>query len=295
MNKEQSNSTWTQAIVTLIIGALVTVGATYYTIYEGNKQAVQAEQERFIKVKDNIVSIVEEHIVNQKKVDINSLQRVISIKIKEEKISYPLAVSDILAQAEYNILNSRHLDINKKEEYEKAISEIYHQFAIDSTFDYSKYKESELLQSITNEIGKSNNSEANRLLITLVEKYENEIKSIEVEKSKSEKKFFEFLLEKPSLTIIVVVLYSVFSLTFLTFYRNRLRRRKEELERRKILEKERELIENEIKEIINILESNKTINDVERQSLKEKLKMLEEHLRYIRRKMKMFERENNYH
>lgn len=66
-NKENNSSSWTQAIVTLVIGILVTIGTTYYTIYEGNKQAVQAEQERFIKVKDNIVSIVEEHIVNQKK------------------------------------------------------------------------------------------------------------------------------------------------------------------------------------------------------------------------------------
>ncbi len=281
-----SNGSWTQTIVALVIGAILTLGTTYYTIYEGNKQAVQAENERYIKVKDNIVSIVEEHIVNQKKVDLYSIQRIIDIRIKEENVKIPLSVSDIISQAEYNILNSRHLDIGKKEEYEKAINEIHKGFLADSTFDFSKYKEADLMKSIRSEINKANSQEAAKLLLVLVDKYETSLKEAENLKTKKDKNDFEFLFDKPSLLIMVIAVYGVLASAFLSFYRIRLRRKKEEIEIRKMMYHEREKLESEINRIISILNSNEKLDDIERIRFKENLIMLQERLEYLRHKFR---------
>lgn len=285
-NKKEntSNGSWTQTIVALVIGAILTLGTTYYTIYEGNKQAVEAESERYIKVKDNIVSIVEEHIVNQKKVDLFSIQRIIDIRIKEEKVTIPISVSDIISQAEYNILNSRHLDIRKKEEYEKAINEIHKSFLADSTFDFSKYKEADLIKSIRLEINKANSQEAAKLLLVLVDKYEASLKENEGVKTKVDKNAFEFLFDKPSLLLMVVAVYGVFATAFLSFYRKRLRRRREEIEIKKMVYYEREKLENEIQRIISILNSNQELSDDERIRFKEHLIMLQEKIEYLRHK-----------
>ena len=280
------NGSWTQTIVALVVGAILTLGTTYYTIYEGNKQAVQAENERYIKVKDNIVSIVEEHIVNQKRVDLYSIQRIIDIRIKEENVKIPLSVSDIISQAEYNILNSRHLDIGKKEEYEKAISEIQKGFLADSTFDFSKYKEADLMKSIRLEINKANSQEAAKLLLVLVDKYEASLKEADNLRVKKEKNDFDFLFDKPSLLLMVIAVYGLLASTYLSFYRRRLRRRKEENEIRKIWYHEREKLENEISRIISILNTNENLDDVERIRFKENLIILQERLEYLRHKFR---------
>lgn len=245
-NNNSTRRNWIPAIVTLLIGALVTIGATYYTIYQSQKQAIEAEQERYKKVKDNIVSIVEEHIVNKKSIDFNRLQRIIDIQQKEENLNTALPISDIFSQAEYNILNSRHLDIQKKEEYELFLNQVYEKTIPASTYDYTKFRYPKLLSSLNIEIANNNIQEANKILLTIIDKYETDLKSTEIQSSKEEESFINLILDKPTTLIIVTLTYIAISFSILTFYRNRLKRRKLYIEKRKRLEKELEGLNKEL-------------------------------------------------
>lgn len=285
LQNQTLRSDWKPTIVSLILGAIITVGTTWYTIYEGKKQAMQAQDERYFKVQYNLVSIIEEHIVNQRKLNLNGLQRLIDIQIKDEKLVKPILLWDILSQAEYNILNSRHLDIRKKEEYERTFTTVYEAFNSDSLMDVSKFAEAELIKSVIKEIYRSNDKEANKLLITLVQRYE--AKMMEGRPTK-ERNLLDFVFDKPNLILVTLTLYLVVAIAFINYYRKRVRRKsKEDYIMKKKLEVEKLRLEEEIKQLG--AELDKDDNSEKSQITKERIERLQDKLEILQSRYKFYQ------
>lgn len=115
---------WLPTILSISISLIVTVAVTWYTISRAEKQASLAEQEREKNVIENIVQIIEEHIINKSFIDQSRLERIIDTRKLEERISQSLNSIRLLRIAEYNILNSRHLDFKQKQEYKTLFDSI---------------------------------------------------------------------------------------------------------------------------------------------------------------------------
>jgi flagellar basal body-associated protein FliL len=83
MAREVNKTNWIPTIVSIVVGVLFTIGATWYTIYTTKEEVQEAENERLTKVKENLVAIIEEHIVNKDSLDLNSFERLITNRSKE--------------------------------------------------------------------------------------------------------------------------------------------------------------------------------------------------------------------
>ena len=84
--KENKSTNWVPTLISIMIGIIVTVGATWYTVESSRKEVEQAESERLSKVKENLVSIIEEHIVNRDSIDLKGFNRLINNRTREENL-----------------------------------------------------------------------------------------------------------------------------------------------------------------------------------------------------------------
>ncbi len=121
----------TQKLVA-VASVRVTVAATWFFSDQGEAESSFAERQKLRIVKANLVSIIEEHVRQSRALDAESLQRIIDVTVRGEGITDTISAVDLVAQAEYNILNDRSLTLGQKEECCRALAEIYRQLA-DST------------------------------------------------------------------------------------------------------------------------------------------------------------------
>ena len=156
---ERKSRPWKAIVLTTLITIAVTIAAAWFTISRSEKQAILSEAERARNVKNNLVSIIEEHVINQKPMDYIRLMRLIELKSREEKLITRITARNLIEQAEYNILNSRYLDFKQKETY-KAIFDQWYKEMIPA--EYSPFKENphadllnELARNIQGETQKS--------------------------------------------------------------------------------------------------------------------------------------------
>ena len=208
---------WIPTIVATIITIILTIAVTWYTIDRNEKQSILAEQERTNNVKNNLVTIIEEHILNYKILDINRINRLIENRIREEKLTSKIFVNDLFQQAEYNIFNSRYLDFNKKGEYKLIFDTIYQSIIpIDST-KFSTFKYASILNEIADKIERQQKKEAVELLVRLSQSYESDI--IPKRKDVAFSDIIKELGEKPLELTLFIALYVLFIYFFL-FRRN---------------------------------------------------------------------------
>lgn len=279
---------WKQALITLLLGTVVTIGATWFTIYDSDRKAQQAELERYKKVRDNIVSIVEEHIVNKEPINIIELKRLIEIQTKTENLSKNIPVMEVLEQAEYNVLNSKHLDFTKKQEYKNTINSIYdlnnkedsilkRTLSLDSTINLNKYREKENIKSLLVILKQGNEKEINKQLLTVLDSYEASL--ADCNKSTPDKfdsQITNIIIDNKWTIIIFTSLYIVFAYYYLTLLRTRKRKRVEMKRRLTELEKEREYL------ITLIVE--KKFDDKKASELLKRLQEIDEMILQIREK-----------
>jgi hypothetical protein len=116
---------WFGYFFTIVAGLLITVLGTWYQLYTTQRDAAAAEFEKARATKQIAVSIVEEHVLNNKKIELDRLARLIDQRRKEENISIPIPVEEVVEQAEFSIANSRHLSIQKKEEVKPIFDSFY--------------------------------------------------------------------------------------------------------------------------------------------------------------------------
>jgi len=264
MEKKKIN--WTQTIVSIVFGMVITFGATMYTIYFSKSELLKAENERLTKVKENLVGIIEEHVVNKDSIDLKSLERLIINRTKEENLSVRLTIFDLLTQAEYNIKNSKHLSFEKKQEYARVISHLHLQLSHDTTVMLYNEKNSQIKY-----YPKINDSLITKIdsikIAAKIDSITIAIKNTYFEISQKEKikteSILQFLLDSPSTIIMISSAYLALIAMYLYFMSIRKKRSK----RRKMLERD-------INKIETMLATDEDISEKEKTLLKQYLEML---------------------
>lgn len=272
-DKEIRKTNWAPTIISILIGIVVTVGATWYTVVSSRQEVVQAETERLNKVKENLVSIIEEHIVNKDSIDLDGFNRLINNRTKEENLYKRPTIYDLLTQAEYNIQSSKHLSFDKKLEYSRIISTLYSNIQTDTlrnNLSDNRFPDETL--KIISYFNETNKNEGKTLLIDLTEKYEAEIQNLQKSEIKKES-IVDNLLRTPSKLIMILSSYLIFMMAFWYYYRLRKRKRQfyEIQKERTYFEKEK--IKSEIDHLINLMNEEKLTKD-DRKDIEERIDLL---------------------
>jgi hypothetical protein len=277
LNKEKSS--WVQTTISILVGIFFTIGTTWYTIYINKEESERSEQERFSKVKENLVSIIEEHIVNKDSIDFISLNRIINNRIKEENLYKKPSIFELLSLAEYNIQNSRHLSFDKKNEYSKIIAKQFKTLKLDTALVIDKIRYPEEIKSLNENLNSLNSQNGKEALTKLINKYEAEIVSLQ-EKKVSKESFEDFLFKSPSKLIIIIFAYVFVILGYMYFLRTKRNKRLLKERQSEIFNLESLKIREEIDFLISKIEDKKT-DESERMALNNRIEYLFERLRKI--------------
>jgi hypothetical protein len=277
--KEKAKNTWIQTTISIIIGVVFTVGTTWYTIYINKEESERSELERYNKVKENIVSIIEEHIVNKDSIDFISLSRIVNNRVKEENLYRKPQIYDLLSLAEYNIQNSRHLSFEKKVEYSRILSKQFKNIKIDTTLILGNIRFPEEIKNITENLNSLNSQTGKKSLTELIKKYENEISDLQIDKRKKDT-FSDYLFKSP--TRIILILISYVSVILLFFYYRKIRRRKNYLNSKKveILDMESHKIKDEIDYLISKV-NNPSTSETEKSFINDRIEYLFDKIKNI--------------
>lgn len=208
---------WKTIGVTVITIA-VTIAAAWFTISRSERQAILAEAERSRSVKNNLVSIIEEHVINQKSMDYIRLVRLIELKSREEKLITRITARNLIDQAEYNILNSRYLDFKQKETYKAIFNQWYKEMIL---ADYSPFKEipdADLLNKLARDIQQGNTEGSLKLLIQYVENVSADLIQLK-EKTKLRESPIESLFQGPFFYTVMIIYFIILILILPRFMR----------------------------------------------------------------------------
>ncbi|MGJ8666315.1 MAG: hypothetical protein ACSHW7_08120 [Patiriisocius sp.] len=267
---KKKKSRWAPTIVSIIIGIIFTALATWYTIYTTKEEAQNAQRERLSKVKDNLVSIIEEHIVNKDSLDLISFERLIANRSKEENLLRKPNVYNLLSQAEYNIESSKHLSFEKKKEYSVIISSLYNSISTDTLINFSQSPYQTEISKIISSFSDTENVEGKKALSLLIESYENEVLDSQGDDLKKES-FFQTLFKSPTKLIAIISIYIV--AMFVYYYIMVLKRRRRKLKRD--LSRRMEQIKRERDRLSEKLSSEELSNE-ERQIIEKEIEFLYE-------------------
>jgi len=116
---------WFGYIFTTVAGVIATVVVAWYQLYATQRDAAAAELERTRSVRQVAVAIVEEQALNGKKLEIDRLARLIDQRRRDESISLPIPVTEVVELAEFSISSSHHLSIERKEEMKPIFDAFY--------------------------------------------------------------------------------------------------------------------------------------------------------------------------
>jgi len=178
-NKILGKRDWFGYILTAIVGLLITLGATWWQTYSAETQASAAEYERLYSVRNSIVSIVEERVLNNLEIDPVVINRLIEQRRREQKVSISLNISDVVDQAEFNIASSKYLPLEKKEEIKNTFKKFHFEL---SNQNFEDFKEDvfqyDLLNNIASNIKSGNSIEALNGLKRLSLNYNQQIEEI---------------------------------------------------------------------------------------------------------------------
>ena len=116
---------WFGYIFTTVAGILATLVVAWYQLYATQRDAAAAELERARSVRQVAVAIVEEHALNGKRLEVDRLARLIDQRRRDELISLPIPVNEVVELAEFSISSSRHLSVERKEEMKPVFDAFY--------------------------------------------------------------------------------------------------------------------------------------------------------------------------
>lgn len=133
----QKKRGWIVPTLTTLIGVAVSLLVAWYQIALSEEQALQAEIERSKSVKNELIQIVEEHVINKKSLDVSRLARLSEFRAKQERLLLVPSVSEIVEGAEFNILKSQYLEFEKKELFKEIFNSIYSELSVSSKINYT--------------------------------------------------------------------------------------------------------------------------------------------------------------
>jgi uncharacterized membrane protein len=116
---------WFGYIFTTAAGVIATIVVAWYQLYVTQRDAAAAELERARAVRQVAVAIVEEHVLNGKKLELERLARLIDQRRRDESITVPIPVTEVVELAEFSISSSRHLSVDRKEEMKPLFDAFY--------------------------------------------------------------------------------------------------------------------------------------------------------------------------
>lgn len=167
---------WFGYLFTTIVGILATIVVAWYQLYASQKEVAAAELERARAVKQSAVAIIEEHALNGKKLEMDRLTRLIDQRRRDESITIPITVSEVVEQAEFNIESSHHLSIDRKEEIKPVFDVFYSDLKSRSFQPFANGKPSaDVLNEIAKKIQEGKSSEALVALKRLDEAHSKEL------------------------------------------------------------------------------------------------------------------------
>ncbi len=220
---EKPKKRWIVPLFTTLIGIVATIIVAWYQLKVGEEQAFEAAIEREKAVIQNIVKIVEEHVINNNSLDIPRLARLIDLRSREEKLKNKISTLQIIQKAEFNIINSAYLEFDKKNEYKKVFDQIYSQMSFDGLDGYEG-----LHLNVANELAKSIRSGDTQTAITtlnsLLDLLNKDVIEAKESKSSVSLSFLKIFDTKFILILIVIQLVLIVTMTFL---RQQIRRKRE--------------------------------------------------------------------
>ena len=152
---------WLGVVVSAFLGIAATIGVGWYQLYQAEKQAILAEEERARAVRQNLVAIVEEHVLNDRPIDLPRLTRLIDQRRRDERITTPITTAELLEKAEFNILESRYLAFERKQALKKVFDTVYFDL---STRSFAQYPpataNADLLNTLAGQIKDGKTAEA---------------------------------------------------------------------------------------------------------------------------------------
>lgn len=219
---------WVVPTVTTLIGVVVSLLVAWYQITLNEEQALQAEIERSKAVKSELIQIVEEHVINNKPLDVSRLARLSEYRAKQEKLLLVPSVSEIVEGAEFNILKSQYLEFDKKENFKSIFNEIYTELSANSKITYNGLFENSV-NDLYASIYSGNGNEAASKLNKLLGDFNTKIEELNAEKSIRENKSFDDIVkvffDKPYMMIMVLFSYAVTLYAYMYLIRRKRRRR----------------------------------------------------------------------
>ena len=120
----------------ILLPILATIAIAWYQSSKAEEEGRKAELEREKAVKKQLVSIVEEHVLNGEPLDLSRLRRLTDLQVKEQEIRNSLPILELVEKAELNILDSRYLDFDSKQTYKKVFDNIYREIGQSTKMDY---------------------------------------------------------------------------------------------------------------------------------------------------------------
>ncbi|EGR3456771.1 hypothetical protein DMK83_25900 [Vibrio parahaemolyticus] len=224
--EQKKERPWVVPLVTTLIGIVVTLLVAWYQSVQNVEQAKAAEIERQKAALQNLVQIVEEHIINDTKIDLPRLARLSDFKTRDDNVSTPISVARIIEKAEFNIINSQYLDLAQKEKYKKSFDELYKDLSVYSNFEYEG-RHSSLVQALTDSMNNGSNEEQMTNLARLLEAFNQDY--VEIEETTREPKSILLIVKSLSdqlpLFLGVMVVLTILMQFFERELRKRARRR----------------------------------------------------------------------
>jgi hypothetical protein len=220
---QKTQKKWMIPVVTTVVGIIATIIVAWYQLKVGEEQAYEAAKEREKSVVQNIVKIVEEHVINNNSLDIPRLARLIDLRSREENLTNKISTLQIIQKSEFNIINSAYLEFAKKNEYKKVFDSIYSQMSFDGLDGYEG-----LHLNVANELAKSIRSGDTQTAITtlnsLLDLLNKDVVEAEEKKSDLSLSIFKIFNSKFLLTFLGI---NIVLIVLMTFLRMQLKRRRE--------------------------------------------------------------------
>ncbi len=195
---------------------MVTISVAWFTIYRTESQALFAEAERARNVRSNLVSIIEEHVINEKPIDSIRLVRLIELKSREEKLTTRITVRELVSLAEYNILSSRYLDFEKKDAYKTVFEVLYKQMIPDQYSPFEGNPQAETLNELARNIQEGDAEASLVLLNQYVENIGSQMADLEKGRDSWES-YMGVLVKSRSFTILMMMFFVVYLFVFSRF------------------------------------------------------------------------------
>ncbi|MET4577415.1 hypothetical protein [Ottowia thiooxydans] len=113
-----------------IMGLIITVAATWYQMTTSQKEATAAEFERARSIRQSVIAIVEEDVLSgSRRLDPDLINRLVDQRRRDQFVTLSIPVRDVVEQAEFNVLSSRYLSTDRKEQIKPVFVRFFTELA----------------------------------------------------------------------------------------------------------------------------------------------------------------------